>query len=113
VQMPDWFQALNRDFRYQLTAIGAPGPNLYIAEKIKDNRFKIAGGAPGMEVSWQVTGIRQDPYAQAHPIIVEEEKPADERGTYLHPELYGQPEERGLNYKDAQEDETAQGGVGK
>jgi hypothetical protein len=31
---PDWFSALNKDFRYQLTAIGAPGPNLYIAEEI-------------------------------------------------------------------------------
>jgi len=113
VQMPDWFQALNRDFRYQLTAIGAPGPNLYIAAEIEDNRFKIAGGEPGMKVSWQVTGIRQDPYAQAHPIIVEEEKPADERGAYLHPELYGQPKERGLAYKKMQEKEMASGGEGK
>jgi uncharacterized protein YwbE len=90
VPLPDWFEALNRDFRYQLTAIGAPGPNLYISEKIQGNRFKIAGGAPGMEVSWQVTGIRHDPFALAHPILVEEGKPEDERGTYLHPDAYDQ-----------------------
>lgn len=54
------------------------------AEKIKDNRFKIAGGTPGMEVSWQVTGIRHDPYAEAKRIPVEEEKPPDERATYLY-----------------------------
>ncbi len=26
VELPDWFEALNMDYRYQLTAIGAPGP---------------------------------------------------------------------------------------
>ena len=51
VKLPDWFEALNKDFKYQLTAIGAPGPNLYIAEKVSGNRFKIAGGTEGMEVS--------------------------------------------------------------
>ena len=34
IELPDWFSTLNMDFRYQLTAIGAPGPNLYIAEEI-------------------------------------------------------------------------------
>ncbi|MGH8016557.1 MAG: hypothetical protein ACREBV_10215, partial [Candidatus Zixiibacteriota bacterium] len=58
VQLPDWFVALNRDFRYQLTAIGAPGPNLYISQEISNNGFAIAGGQSGMKVSWQVTGIR-------------------------------------------------------
>jgi trimeric autotransporter adhesin len=89
VNLPDYFQALNSDFRYQLTAIGAPGPNLYIADEISGNRFKIAGGKPGAKVSWQVTGVRQDAYAKAHRIKVEEDKPAQERGHYLHPELFG------------------------
>jgi hypothetical protein len=96
VQLPPWFGALNRDFRYQLTPIGAPGPNLYIAEKVANNRFKIAGGRAGMEVSWQVTGIRQDAYANAHRIPIEQEKPQSERGHYLHPEAYGQPQQRGI-----------------
>jgi hypothetical protein len=94
VPMPEWFTALNKDFRYQLTAIGAPGPNLYIAEEVTDNHFKIAGGGAGAKVSWQVTGIRQDAWASAHRIQVEEEKSEDERGTYLHPELFGQPAEK-------------------
>lgn len=93
IELPDWFETLNCDFRYQLTPIGVPGPNLYIAEEVSDNRFKIAGGDPGMKVSWQVTGTRQDPYAVAHPIVPEEDKSLEERGYYLHPELYGQPEE--------------------
>jgi hypothetical protein len=97
VTLPAWFGALNRDFRYQLTPIGGPGPNLYIAQKVQNNRFQIAGGAPGLEVSWQVTGIRQDPYAEMHRIPVEEDKPGDELGTYLDPEAYGQSKSLGLN----------------
>jgi len=97
VELPDWFGALNRDFRYQLTAIGAPGPNLYIAEEISGNHFRIAGGSSGIKVSWQVTGIRQDAYANAHRILVEMEKSVDERGKYLHPKEYGLPEIMGIN----------------
>jgi hypothetical protein len=107
IELPDWFGILNKDFRYQLTAIGAPGPNLYIAEEISDtttsnknnnSRFKVAGGASGMKVSWQVTGIRKDPWANANRIEVEEEKPDKERGYYLHLDLYGQPEEGGISH---------------
>ena len=79
VTLPEWFEALNREFRYQLTAIGAPGPNLHIAEEITGNRFKIAGGRAGSKVSWQVTGIRHDKYANEHRIPVEEEKPSAEQ----------------------------------
>lgn len=96
VQMPTWFQPLNRDFRYQLTAIGAPGPNLYIAQEVKDNQFKIAGGTKGIKVSWQVTGIRQDAYANAHRIPVEEDKPAADRGRYLTPDVFGKPATQGI-----------------
>jgi hypothetical protein len=107
IELPDWFSALNKDFRYQLTAIGAPGPNLYIAEEISgvttnnnnnnSRSFKIAGGTSGMKVSGQVTGIRKDPWANANRIQVEEDKPAKEQGYYIYPNLYGQPEEKGIN----------------
>jgi hypothetical protein len=103
IELPEWFGVLNRDFRYQLTAIGAPGPNLYIAREIADNAFMIAGGTPGMKVSWQVTGIRQDPYAEAHRILVEEMKPPHERGLYDHPEVYGRPASEGVTYRHEQE----------
>ncbi len=91
VNLPDYFQDLNRDYRYQLTSIGAPGPGLYIAKEVSVNRFRISGGKPHAKVSWQVTGIRHDAYANANRIQVEEEKPANQRGTYLHPELFGEP----------------------
>ena len=91
VSLPDYFEALNGDFRYQLTAIGAPAPHLYIAREVSQNRFKIAGGRANGRVSWQVTGVRHDPYANAHRIPVAEDKTPDEQGHYLHPDVYGHP----------------------
>jgi hypothetical protein len=128
IELPNWFAALNKDFRYQITAVGAPGPNLYIAEEINfsnntnstnysdscssnsnnnSSHFKIAGGTSGMKVSWQVTGIRKDPWANAHRIKVEEDKPDRERGYYLHPDLYGQPAEKGISHLLFPEQELA------
>jgi len=97
VQLPDYFQALNRDFRYQLTCIGGFAP-VYIAAEVANNQFKIGGGRAGMKISWQVTGIRQDAFANAHRTVVEVEKPEQERGFYLHPELYGQPKEKSVEW---------------
>lgn len=90
IELPEWFEVLNRDFRYQLTCIGGQAL-VYIDQEIKNNRFKIAGGNPGLKVSWQVTGIRHDPYAEFNRIKVEEDKSASKRGRYLHPEAYGVP----------------------
>lgn len=97
IRMPEWFGALNRDFRYQLTCIGGFAP-VYVAEELANNRFKIAGGLAGLKVSWQVTGIRQDAWANAHRIPVEEAKNVRERGFYLHPELYGAPPEKQIEW---------------
>jgi len=92
ISMPDYFEALNQDFRYQLSAIGAPMPNLYVAQKVNGNVFRIAGGVAGMEVSWQVTGIRHDPYSVQNPVAVEQDKADADRGMYVHPEAYDQPD---------------------
>jgi hypothetical protein len=108
VQLPSWFGVLNKEFRYQLTCIGGFAP-VYIAEEISENRFKIAGGKPGMKISWMVTGIRQDAWANAHRIPVEEEKPVQERGYYLHPELYGQPPLKSTEWATHQEVMTQKG----
>ena len=67
-----------------------------VAHKVADHRFAIKTDKPNVEVSWQVTGIRQDAWANAHRIPVEEQKAEVERGTYLHPELFGAPEEKGV-----------------
>jgi len=96
VQLDEWFETLNGDFRYQLTAVGGAAPNLHVAEEVYENRFQIAGGEGGMKVCWQVTGTRKDPWAAAYPFEVEEEKPQEERGRYMHPSLYGAPEEQNV-----------------
>jgi hypothetical protein len=97
IEMPDWFGVLNRDFRYQLTCIGGFAP-VYIAEELANNQFKIGGGRAGMRISWQITGIRQDAWANAHRIPVEQEKEAKLKGFYLHPELYGAPTEKQIQW---------------
>ena len=78
VVLPKWFQALNQDFRYQLSCIGGSAP-VYISQEIRNNRFRIAGGYAGLKVSWQVTGIRHDAFANKHRIQVEEPKPQGKR----------------------------------
>jgi hypothetical protein len=88
VTLPDWFQTLNRDFRYQLTVIGQFAQAI-VASEVNNNQFVIRTDRGKVKVSWQITGIRQDAWANAHRIPVEEEKSARERGHYLHPELYG------------------------
>lgn len=99
VTLPGYFEAVNQEFRYQLTAIGAPGPNLYVAEEIKGNQFAIAGGTKGLKVSWQVTGVRHDAWANAHRIVAEQDKAPSEKGLYLTPEEHGQPKEKSLFWK--------------
>jgi hypothetical protein len=108
VELPEWFEALNSDFRYQLTAIGLPSPNLHIAKEIRNNSFEIAGGHPGMKVSWQVTGIRIDKWAENNRIKTEYDKQGNERGRYLHYKEYGQPFSNSieaLQHKDLKPDE--------
>lgn len=95
VTMPEWFEALNADFRYQLTVIGQFAQAI-VSEEISGNQFKIRTSLPNVKVSWQVTGVRHDAFANQHRIPVEELKPQEERGTYLHPDAFKQPAEKGL-----------------
>jgi hypothetical protein len=95
ITLPDWFEALNKDFRYQLTVIDESDSTMpvfaKVVRKVAGNQFTIRTNVPNMEVSWQVTGIRKDPFAQANRIPVEEAKAPLHRGTYLHPEAWGKP----------------------
>ena len=63
-----------------------------------DNRFARKTNAANVRVSWQVTGIRRDAFANRNRIRVEEQKSEVERGYYLHPEVFGQPEEKSINW---------------
>jgi hypothetical protein len=102
VELPDYFEALNRDFRYQLTVVGQFAQAI-VAEEVKDNRFTIQTSAPGVKVSWQVTGIRQDAWANKNRIPVEEAKSERERGHYLNPEAFGKEEERSITWANQPE----------
>jgi trimeric autotransporter adhesin len=97
VHLPNWFEVLNTDFRYQLTVIGQFAQAI-VAREIQAGEFSIRTSAPNVKVSWQVTGVRQDAYAKAHPLVVEEQKDARLRGFYIHPELYGAPAEKQIEW---------------
>src|SRR6185295_12729756 len=90
---------INKDVTYQLTAVGGPGPGLYVASEVKGNRFQISGGAPGLKVSWCVTGVRNDLWVRVNGAPVEQDKPAAEKGRYLAPVEYGQPWEAGAYHR--------------
>jgi hypothetical protein len=83
VVLPDWFEALNQDFRYQLTAIGQFA-QLIVSKEVQGNQFSIESDKPNVKVSWQVTGIRHDKFANDERIPVEEEKPVTEQGRCLY-----------------------------
>ncbi|RSM99459.1 hypothetical protein DMB42_41850 [Nonomuraea sp. WAC 01424] len=95
VALPDYFEALNRDHRFQVTPIGRLAMAA-VDGGVRDNAFIICTDQPNVTVSWQVTGVRQDPWALAHPVEVEKEKPAEERGMLLYPEEHGFPATMGI-----------------
>ena len=117
VELPGYFAKINTQPRYQLTAVGVPMPNLQVDERIDavalaagrratahepapQCRFRIAGGAPGGEVSWEVKAARNDLWMRNRVASVEIEKQGRERGKYQHPELYGQPREKRMNFHE-------------
>ncbi|MBS0625974.1 MAG: hypothetical protein JSS32_07985, partial [Verrucomicrobia bacterium] len=86
VNLPSYFEALNRDFKYQLTPFAIA--IVYVRKKIENNQFSIGSNVPNIEVSWQVTGIRKDRFALANAVVPEVEKEPEKKGSYLHPEVY-------------------------
>jgi hypothetical protein len=97
VNLPSYFEALNIDYRYQLTVIGAFAQAI-ISKEIVNNKFEIATSQPNVKVSWQVQGVRNDPYMKnTYDLKVEDDKPASIKGKYFHPESYGLPQSMGVN----------------
>ncbi len=108
VELPDYFEALNKDFRYQLTVIGDFAQAI-VLEEISNNQFTVQTDKPEVKVSWQVTGIRKDAFAKANPMKVEVQKSADEAGLYMHPEAFGFGMEKSANarhHKDIPDEEA-------
>lgn len=103
VELPAYFEEINRDFRYTLTVVDDTDSEVFVmakvAKKIRDNRFKIRTNAPNVQVSWRVDALRNDPWVRKYGAETERDKQGIEKGTYQHPELYGQPAEKGLDYR--------------
>ncbi|MBI4850397.1 MAG: hypothetical protein HY819_01085, partial [Acidobacteria bacterium] len=97
IQMPDWFESVNKDFRYKLTPIGSDA-DLYISQELVKGKFKIAGGKARMKVSWEISGVRHNP--GFNPLPVEQIKADGDRGLYLDPDAYGQPIEKSISGKN-------------
>ncbi len=93
VSLPSYFEAENKDFKYQLTVVDNSADFIMakVSEKVSNNTFKIKTSKPNVEVSWQVTGVRQDAYANAHRIVDVVDKAPEDKGYYIHPELFGAP----------------------
>jgi hypothetical protein len=101
VQLPPYFESINRDFRYQLTVIDGSDEFVLakVVRKIQNNQFVIRTSKPFVEVSWRVEAVRNDLWVQRYGFQTEQEKEDEIKGRYLHPELYGQPKERGIHYR--------------
>jgi hypothetical protein len=95
ILLPDYFSSINIDPRYMLTSVGSPAPMLHIAAEVEGNRFKVAGGTPNGKVSWEIKAKRNDRFVEVYGAPVERLKGDGEKGTYLRPELFGQPETKG------------------
>lgn len=104
VQLPTYFEALNRDYNYQLTCVGGFA-QVYIATEIASNQFTIAGGRAGMKVSWQVSARRNDPWARDHPYQAEEVKDLIDKGKYYYPEGYGKGKALQIGMDDSSAEE--------
>ena len=99
IELPSYFLALNKDFRYLATPVGQPMPDLHLSKEVRkrylnlagDPVLRISGGVPNGKISWQVTGIRHDVFIQMNPIIPEVEKGPDQlvdKGEYICEECY-------------------------
>jgi hypothetical protein len=82
VELPDYVQLVNKDFRYNLTVIGTFAQAI-VAEEFEDDRFVIETDEPNVKVSWELTGVRDDPYARENPYKpvrdAQKEKPSEQR----------------------------------
>ncbi|MDX1463561.1 MAG: hypothetical protein R3359_10930 [Marinirhabdus sp.] len=101
VQLPDYFEAINRNVSYQLTSIGSPQPP-YVVQEIEGNTFVVAGQA-GAKVSWLIIAERNDAYMQQHPEARDPEplKKGPRKDKYITPEFYGQSKEQALYSSDS------------
>lgn len=100
ITLPEYFSEINTNFSYYLTPIGSSAPELHVKEEVRGNSFVIAGGTNNLKVSWVLYAERNDKYIQENPSSKQVEIKKRQQGTYIRPELFGQPEEKGMFYKE-------------
>ncbi len=88
IQLPAYFEAINKDFSYYLQPIGT-FTQVIVEEEVQNNRFVIRTEKPHVKVSWMLLARRNDLYVQKYGRPTEMDKPAEHRGKYLMPQLYG------------------------
>ncbi|MBL7703331.1 MAG: hypothetical protein JNM14_13860 [Ferruginibacter sp.] len=98
VTLPDYFEAINKDFRYQLTVVGGTFAQAIISKEISNNKFEIATNQPNVKVSWEVKGVRNDARMKMNPFTAVQDKPATQKGKYIDPKSHNQPESKGVSY---------------
>jgi hypothetical protein len=82
VKLPDYYEAINKDPRYQLTVVGTFAQAI-ISQEIKNNQFEISTSIPNVKVSWEVKSIRNDAYMQSHPFQSEVAKTDEQKSSYI------------------------------
>ena len=98
VSLPEYFEAINKDFRYQLTVVGGTFAQAMVSKEISNNKFEIATNQPNVKVSWEVKGVRNDARMKMNPFTAVQEKPAAQKGKYIDPKSHNQPESKGVSY---------------
>ena len=106
VKLPDYFEAINKDFRYQLTVVGGIFAQAIVSKEIKNNQFEIATNQPNIKVSWEVKGVRNDAHMRKFPFKEVEMKSAKEKGKYVDPAAYGLPENKRVSYSPIDKSST-------
>ncbi len=101
ITLPDWFDALNEDFRYQLTVVDNADSDSFtqvkVIQELRENKFRIRTSVPQTKVSWQITGRRHDATSEHMPLEVERAKGPLEKGKYLVPGAYGKDQTFGIS----------------
>jgi hypothetical protein len=97
VSLPDYYEALNKDSRYQLTVIGSFAQAI-ISKEVSNNKFEIATSVPNIKVSWEVKGVRNDARMKMHPFVAEEVKTGAQKGKYWDAASHNQPASKGVSY---------------
>lgn len=103
VTLPNYFEAININFSYQLTPVGSPSPSMYVSKEVEGNSFKISGGTPNAKVSWTVYAERNDKYLQKYPQakVAELDKDEKTQGKYYDTGAYDKPRSQAVFGGDA------------